>query len=161
MVGSPRAAVKISVHRALMGSTEHVRFLGAVAVIVVDGARVLALRRAATRDAGAGLWEVVSGRVRIGESLEEAAHRETFEETGLEVELDPRPVDAYQMERGSLPMLLVVYRARLLSGEVCRSEEHDDHAWCTAPEFRRRTTLSRLADAVDRAVSRDGVGREV
>ena len=101
---------------------------------------------------GAGLWEVVSGRVGSGEALAEAAHRETLEETGLEVQLDPRPIDAYRMERGSIPMLLVVYRARPVGGEFRRSAEHDEHAWCTPLEFRSRTTLVRLADAVDRAV---------
>ncbi len=78
--------------------------------------------------------------------------REIFEETGLAVRLLPRPVDAYVARRGERPMCVVVYRAELEGGEVVRSSEHDAHAWMTPSEFRRTTTLERLADAVDRAL---------
>lgn len=129
------------------------RFVVAVAVVVVQEGRVLALRRAAHRDAGAGLWEVVSGRVESGEEIVEAALREVREETGLDVEIDPRPVDSYPAMRGTDPMVVIVYAARRAGGELVRSSEHDDSAWLTAAEFRARTTLDRLADSVDRAVS--------
>ena len=48
-------------------------------------------------------------------------------------------------------MLAVVYRAVSPRGEVRRSEEHDAHRWWTPAELRASTTLTRLADAVDRA----------
>ena len=79
--------------------------------------------------------------------------REIHEETGLRVRLRPRPVDAYVARRGDRPMCVVVYRADYLDGVVVRSSEHDDHAWCSAEELRERTTLTRLADAVDRALA--------
>lgn len=130
--------------------TESEGFVVAVCA-VIRGDRVLAMRRAPTKDAGAGLWETVSGRVRPDEPLLDAMAREIAEETGLEVALDPRPVDAYVARRGTAPMCVVVYRGTRLAGEVRRSDEHDDHAWLTPSAFRARTTLSRLADAVDRA----------
>jgi 8-oxo-dGTP pyrophosphatase MutT (NUDIX family) len=126
-------------------------FVVAVCAVIRDGDRVLALRRAPTKDAGAGLWETVSGRVRPDEPLLDAMAREIAEETGLEVALDPRPLDAYVARRGSAPMCVVVYRGTRVSGEVRRSDEHDDHAWLTPAAFRATTTLTRLADAVDRA----------
>lgn len=129
-------------------------FVVAVAAVIVraDG-RVLAMRRSAHKDAGAGLWETVSGRVEPGEVLEDAMLREVREETGLEVRLLARPVDAYVATRGDRPMCVVVYRADYVSGEVARSDEHDAHAWWTPAELRAATTLTRLADAVDRAVA--------
>lgn len=129
------------------------RYIAAVAAVVVRGDRILAMRRASTKDAGAGLWETVSGRVEPGESLLGAIDREIREETGLEVELEPRPIDAYTAARGNAPMLVVVYRARWIANEVTRSAEHDAHAWWTASEFRANSSLARLADAVDRALA--------
>lgn len=58
-------------------------FVAAVAILIFRDGRVLAMRRAATKDAGAGLWETVSGRVEVGEQPLDAAMREVREETGL------------------------------------------------------------------------------
>ena len=50
-------------------------------------------RRFAAKDAGAGLWETVSGRVEADEAPLDAIAREVREETGLVVAIDPRPGD--------------------------------------------------------------------
>ncbi|MCZ7687602.1 MAG: hypothetical protein M5U28_56240 [Sandaracinaceae bacterium] len=62
-------------------------------------------------------------------------------------------MDAYVARRNETPMLVLVYRAEWVSGEVRRSDEHDAHAWWTPAELRRETSLVRLADAVDRAAA--------
>ncbi|HJL15124.1 MAG TPA: NUDIX domain-containing protein [Sandaracinaceae bacterium LLY-WYZ-13_1] len=128
------------------------RFVVAVAAVIVDRGTVLAMRRAADKDVGAGLWETLSGRVRPDEQPLDALAREIEEECGLEVAIAPRPVDAYVMRRGDAPMIVLVYRADRRAGEVRRSAEHDAHAWWTPAEFRARSGLSRLADAIDRAL---------
>ncbi len=124
-----------------------------VVAVVVRGERVLAMRRADTKEAGAGLWETLSGRLEPGEQPLDGVAREIREECGLEVRIEPRPADAYVADRAGIPMMVIVYRADWVSGEVRRSEEHDDHAWLTAAELRARTPLSRLADAVDRTLA--------
>ena len=129
------------------------RVIAAVVAIVVKDDRILAMRRAPEK-VGAGLWEAVSGRIEPDEQPADAALREIGEETALEVELDPVPVDAYLASRAGEPMLVVVYVARWRGGEVRRSEEHDQHLFCTPAEFRERSSLARLADAVDRANAR-------
>lgn len=123
-------------------------FVVAVAALIFREGRVLAMRRAETKDVGAGLWETVSGRVLPDEQPLEALTREIAEETSLEVRIDPRPVDAYSMRRGDRPMVVVLYRCDWVSGEVVRSEEHDDHAWWTPEEFERNSTLARLGRAI-------------
>jgi 8-oxo-dGTP pyrophosphatase MutT (NUDIX family) len=128
-----------------------VSFVLAVCAVIRDGDRVLAMRRAPHKDAGAGLWETISGRVEPGEEPLDAIAREIHEETGLEVELDPRPIDAYAARRNEHPMCVIVYRATRTGGEVVRSHEHDDHAWLTPHELRARTPFARLCDAVERA----------
>ena len=78
-------------------SEDGLQWVAVVVVIVKDG-RLLALRRAMTKDAAPGLWEAVSGRVRAGEEPRDAAAREALEESGLAVEIEPRPVDALLRE---------------------------------------------------------------
>jgi 8-oxo-dGTP pyrophosphatase MutT (NUDIX family) len=111
--------------------------------------------RAALADAGLAPSDV-DGLVTFSmdSNAEVAVAREIEEECGLEVEIDERPIDVYVAKRNADPMLVIVYRAEWIAGEVRRSEEHDDHAWWTPEEFRRQSTLTRLADAVDRAVQR-------
>ncbi len=144
------------------------RFVLAVAAVIVDGDRVLAMRRSPSRDAGAGVWETPSGRVSADEAPLDAIAREIQEETGLEVALDPRPIDAYTARRGEAPMAVIVYRARRLRGEVARSDEHDAHAWWTLAELRASGAPARLVDAIERALTtpaaspgaRGGAGRD-
>lgn len=126
-------------------------FVVAVAAVIFKDDRVLAMRRAASKDAGAGLWETLSGRVEPDEQPLDALAREIDEECGLAVRIDERPVDAYVARRNEQPMLVVVYRADWVSGEVRRSDEHDAHAWWTPAELRAHSSLTRLALAVERA----------
>jgi 8-oxo-dGTP pyrophosphatase MutT (NUDIX family) len=123
-----------------------------VAALVVRDHRILAMRRAATNLAGPGLWETLSGRVEQGEEPREAVAREIAEECGLEVELETRPFDAYAATRRGHPMIVILYRARFVGGEVRLSEEHDDFAFLTADEFAQRSTLAPLVHVVRRAL---------
>lgn len=123
------------------------RFVVSVAVFVFRGDRFLALRRAPHREAAPGAWEVVSGRVESGEEPPAAAARETREESGLLVTLDPRPVTAYRTTRNGREMVVIVYRADGPEGEVVRSAEHDQHVWMTLEEFERVCRFQPLVHA--------------
>lgn len=54
-------------------------------VLIQDDDRYLLINRAAEPDTG--LWSIPGGVVELGERAKEAAMREAFEETGLEVEI--------------------------------------------------------------------------
>ncbi len=125
----------------------------AVAVVVVEARKLLALRRSANKDAGAGLWEVVAGRLHAGEDPLCAATRETREETGLEVQIVERPVDCYAAKRGDDPMTVIVYAALLAGGQFQRSAEHDDHRWTDLAGFEALGAPSRLVEAARRALA--------
>lgn len=125
----------------------------AVAAMIVREGRVLALRRAPDNLAGPGLWETVSGRVEQGEQPREALAREIVEESALEVELESRPWTAYAGRRRDQPMVVILYRARYVAGEVTLSAEHDAYAWLSAAEFAERSSLRPLCDAVASALS--------
>lgn len=129
--------------------TEH--YVVAVAAVVLREGRLLAMRRSAHRDAGPGLWETVSGRLQLGEAPRDAVLREIHEECGLEVALRPQPVTAYQARRAGEPMVVIVYAADHLAGEVALSEEHDAFAWVTPEEFARLSPLEPLVAAAREA----------
>lgn len=131
----------------------------AVAAIVVrpagpggGEARVLALRRSDNNLAGPGLWETVSGRVEHGEEPLTAVVREIEEECALEVELETRPFATYAATRRGLPMIVILFRARYLDGQVRLSHEHQEHAWLSAREMRARSTLLPLVEVIERAL---------
>ena len=66
------------------------RFLAGIGALVWDpeNDKYFLVRRAAHRDYAAGAWECITGRVDQGESFEQALHREVFEETGGEVQIE-------------------------------------------------------------------------
>lgn len=107
----------------------------AVTVLVRRGASVLAMQRASTAEAGAGLWEGISGRVGPGEDPMQAARREVEEEAGLRVEIVERPIAAYAARRADEPMTVIVFLAQYSAGEVTLSSEHDAYRWCDAEVF--------------------------
>jgi selenoprotein W-related protein len=129
------------------------RLILAVVVAVFRGGRVLAMRRSPDKDAGAGAWEALSGRVLAGEAPLAAAQRESREECGLEVTIDPRPIASYQTKRNDDDMVVVVYRGASDSGEVILSEEHDAFDWMTLDEFSRACPFPQLVEAVRRAAA--------
>jgi ADP-ribose pyrophosphatase YjhB (NUDIX family) len=77
------------------------------AIPVDDDGNVILLRRGF--DPGQGLWTFPGGFVDLGESVEDAARRETDEELGLAVVLGPL-VGVYS--RPEDRVVLIVYRAR-------------------------------------------------
>src|SRR5262245_27497561 len=70
-------------------------FVLAVSVFVFRDGRFLAMQRSRRVEAAPGAWDAVSGRVEPGEAPRAAAERECREESGLAVDVDPRPADVY------------------------------------------------------------------
>jgi 8-oxo-dGTP diphosphatase len=126
---------------------EEARQWVAVTVLVFRGHRMLSMKRAATQDAGPGLWEGVSGRVQAGEDPIVAARREVTEETGLRVKIQARPVTAYAALRRGEPMTVIVFAAEHQAGEVALSEEHDAYRWCALEELSELGVPVQLVDA--------------
>jgi 8-oxo-dGTP pyrophosphatase MutT (NUDIX family) len=64
--------------RGTVGDTETLLFVGARGVILDDRNRLLLIQRSDNHH-----WAMPAGAMELGESMEECAIRETFEETGL------------------------------------------------------------------------------
>jgi len=102
-----------------------------------DG-RYLVLKRSEAKDAGAGTWECISGRVDQGEGFTEAVHREVGEELGLQVQID-LIVGTEHFYRGEVKpeneLLLVQFCCSVQEpAEIQLSWEHSEYRWVTAQE---------------------------
>ncbi|MBT2467068.1 NUDIX domain-containing protein [Streptomyces sp. ISL-66] len=107
----------------------------ASAVVVDESGRVLLQRRTDN-----GMWALPGGKMELGESLGDCAVRETFEETGIAVEVtgivgtytDPGHVFAY--DDGEVRQeFSICLLARPTGGSLRTSDESFEVAWL-APE---------------------------
>jgi ADP-ribose pyrophosphatase YjhB (NUDIX family) len=89
----------------------------AAAIPIDEQGRVILLRRGF--DPGQGLWTFPGGFVDLGESVEQAARRETEEELRIEIELGPL-VGVYS--RAEDRVVLIVYRGRALGSPQTTDE---------------------------------------
>jgi len=99
----------------------------AAAVLVEKDGRVLLVRRA--NEPFRGLWTLPAGFVNGGEDPAQAAARECFEETGLNVRIS-RVMDVIaglEHERGA--DFIIVYQAEISSGELSPADDADAAGW--------------------------------
>ena len=105
--------------------------VGVGAVIIRDG-QVLLVKRG--REPAKGLWAVPGGAVEPGETLQEAAEREIFEESGVVIRAG-EPIFAFDLiekdETGALKFhyVIVDLRAEYVSGEPVAADDASDARW--------------------------------
>ncbi|MBI2952706.1 MAG: NUDIX domain-containing protein [Chloroflexi bacterium] len=93
----------------------------AVATVVVEDGKLLLNKRDV--EPQKGLWSFPSGYVDLGEAVEDAAIRETREETGLEIHLNGL-VGVYSRPERSI--VLVVFAGTASGGEIVVGNETQD-----------------------------------
>jgi 8-oxo-dGTP diphosphatase len=99
------------------------------ATIPEQDGRVLLTRRSI--DPGRGLWTYPGGFVDYGETVTDAAVRETFEETGLKVDLTGL-LNVYTYPGAPV---IVVYRASVVGGTLTTCSENDRLEWVKPDEI--------------------------
>jgi general secretion pathway protein E len=108
--------------------------------------RVLVLQRApdASRP---GSWELVYGKIDVGERPERAATRELREETGLEVRaLYNVTVNSFYLHASQTIQMSIVFAAFVADdSEVALSDEHQRFEWLSVDEACDRFTWPRAA----------------
>ena len=87
-------------------------------IISSDDGRIVLVRRAI--EPGYGKWVFPGGYVDRGEPVTTAAVREAKEEAGLDVRLE-RLINIYSYP--GRPLVVIVYAATVLGGELCTDEE--------------------------------------
>ena len=100
-------------------------------VIVVDGDKILFLLRSVGWKAG--LWGPPGGHLDEGETPEQAAERETFEETGLVTREED--LELLFQKTKSDPLEVYFYITNKFSGDIKLSWEHKDHNWIDINEI--------------------------
>ena len=100
---------------------------GAFVVVLDEENRALMLLRPPWISWGASQWAYPGGKIEKGETPEEAAIRETKEETSLDV-FNMREVDAYGQP-------VKAYYTKDYVGDVKIDFEHDDWKWMSHDEM--------------------------
>jgi ADP-ribose pyrophosphatase YjhB (NUDIX family) len=109
-----------------------------VNVVVVNGEdSILMIRRTDN-----GNWAVPGGAIDLGESVAQAAVRETLEESGIECEItgiagiysDPRHVILYTSNDEARQEFSIVLTARAVGGQPTPSSESSDVRWVLISE---------------------------
>jgi ADP-ribose pyrophosphatase YjhB (NUDIX family) len=124
----------------------------AAGILVVKGDRVLLVKRGI--EPGYGRWTFPGGHVDRGETLEEAALRETLEECGVTAELGDL-LGAFSYP--GRPVVIVIYRGALAVGsrEPHAGDETLEVGWFTADEAAGLELAFRsVADALSRLFGR-------
>ena len=103
--------------------------VGAGTLVETDGGVVLVRRGVAPK---AGCWGLPAGYVEADERAEDAAVRETWEETGLRVEIDDL-LGVYSFGREPQTGVLILYAARTVGGEL-RAGDDAQEVRAFAPE---------------------------
>lgn len=131
----------------------------AIAVLIEDGA-VLLVRRANPPDAG--LWGFPGGKIEFGESIEAAAVRELYEETGVRAQ--PRSVftavDALDVDdegRVREHYVLLAVLCRRLDGAPRAGDDALEAAWFDIATLAQADLVMSfgVADVVRRALALD------
>ncbi|RLI28572.1 hypothetical protein DRO58_01875 [Candidatus Bathyarchaeota archaeon] len=124
-----------------------------VGVLVKRGDRVLLVRR--RFDPGRGKWSIPGGLVELGETVRDAALREVYEETGLNVKLDRllSVVDYIERSRDGrvrFHYVLVDFLAYVEGSEKVKpSDEFLEVRWVKASEVRRYDITDSLRKLLD------------
>lgn len=121
----------------------------AVALVWREDGRLLIQRRPPEGLLG-GLWEFPGGKVEAGESMGEAAVRETREETGLEIRIR-RPAGSVHHAYSHFRITLHAFHADVVGGEL-RTDGPEPRTWIEPDEladYAFPTANRRIIDGLD------------
>jgi ADP-ribose pyrophosphatase len=110
----------------------------AVGAVVFREGRVLLVRRG--HPPAEDLWAIPGGSVEIGETLQQAAEREIWEETGIRIRAD-RPIYIFDViERDEnegirFHYVIVDLSAEYISGELSAGDDAVEARWVAAEEI--------------------------
>ncbi|GAB7040209.1 MULTISPECIES: NUDIX domain-containing protein [Catenuloplanes] len=129
-------------------------------VVTDDQGRILLIHRTDNDN-----WAVPGGAMDLGESLPDTAVRETFEETGIHVEVtglvgiytDPRHVILYTSNGEARQEFSVVFTARPIGGEPKTSDESREVRWMAPADIPDLTMDRSMRTRIMHYLSGDGV----
>jgi mutator protein MutT len=140
-----------------MDRTYPARPIPGVGVIVVNGGKVLIIKRAF--EPSKGKWSIPGGVVELGERVRDAAKREVREETGLDIEIKElvTVVDTIVSDADGkirFHFVLIDFWAELTGGTVKLSGECLEAAWITENDLNSYDLTAGARKAIERAFER-------
>lgn len=123
--------------------------LAASAVITDAEGRVVLVKRG--KDPQKGRWSVPGGSVEAGETLEEAAAREAWEETGLQVAIGRELWSMTTPTGDGRTYEIHDFEATVISGELVAGDDADDVRWVAPGELKDMMLTVDLVDYLRRA----------
>lgn len=115
----------------------------------IDGKLLLLQYSAPKRTAGR--WDVPGGRVEEGETPQEGAKRELFEETGIVLESlsQMQQVLALYIRKPEIDYIYYLFRVQLdRTPSICLSLEHQNYVWASAQDLIALPLVDRSHDAL-------------
>lgn len=142
-----------------MESPSSVQFAQKAAI--VDGTRILMVRKSSDDPHNPEFWELPGGRMNFGEDVEQHLLREVKEEVGLEVQPGrPLHIWSWIMQRAGEPPVQVVAVVRMCtvtSGEIsCKNQDSSDYIssiqWHDFDSLDRLQVIASQRDAINLAI---------
>jgi ADP-ribose pyrophosphatase YjhB (NUDIX family) len=108
-----------------------------------------------------GNWAIPGGAIDLGESLIQAAKRETLEETGIECEIngvigiytDPKHIVLYTSNGEARQEFSIVVTGRATGGEPTNSNESTEVVWVPTAKLDGLQMHSSMRERIDRYLS--------
>ena len=122
------------------------RPLVGVGVVVVEDGRILLVRRG--HQPRRGMWAVPGGKVRAGETLRDAAVRETSEETGLIVEIGAVAWVGEDISDAH-HIVLIDFLAIPVGGRLAPGDDADEAVWVPVAEARSLPLTPTMHELLD------------
>lgn len=99
-----------------------------------NGDTYLCIQRSIYEKSNQHEWDLPGGKLEFGEDINTALTREIYEEVGLQVE-NLRPFFTTSFMQSDRYIVVILYVADYLSGNVKLSKEHEDYKWLTKESF--------------------------
>lgn len=99
-----------------------------------------------------GALSLPGGKMKFGETAEQAAERELFEETGM-VATDHRLADVADVMSPEKQFVIMVFAARWLKGEPALNDEASSFQWSTLETIKGATTTPGLSVTLKRSLT--------
>lgn len=133
-------------------------------IIYTTEGKYLITRRSLSKKAFPGKWTVPGGGLSTDDYLlseptnddsqwynvlERTSRRETKEEVGLEIGKPQYLLDVTFIRPDGVPVLVLSFYAKFLSGEVKYDEDTIDHAWVTVEELKNYELIDGIAEEIE------------
>jgi 8-oxo-dGTP diphosphatase len=127
-----------------------------VGVLIKKGNQYLLVKRG--QEPAKGIWTVPGGMVEMGEKLEQAAHREVFEECNIKIK-DCCQIDIFEFierddkQKIKYHYIVVEFLANYSSGTIGAKSDVDDAAWFSLKDLGNLDTTKETIDLVKKCFS--------